>query len=143
MVGRDQNDLFDGFDPENRNHLHGLGVRCSRCGLAQQEGDVVGSAAEESLRRRRGRGNDDGDCVGDLLFADVIAQQFVGIVQQGLRDGAGGDKAAEILRDSRCVRVGGGLAGERDLLGQGYPVTNGVMSTGAMFGGPAMVTKVP
>ena len=81
MVGRDQNDLFDGFDPENRNHLHGLGVRRIRCGLAQQEGDVVGSASEKAIRRRRGGGNDDGGRIGDLLFADVITQQFVGIVQ--------------------------------------------------------------
>ena len=58
----------------------------------------------------------DGDGVGDLLFADVIAQQTVGIVQKGLRDGAGGDKAGEILRDSRRIWVRGGLAGEPDLV---------------------------
>ena len=92
LEGRYQNDLFDGFDPENRRHLQGLGVRRSSCGLAEQECYIVDSAPEG--HRRRGRGNDEGDRVGDLLFADVIAQQRVWIVQNGLRDGTDGDKAA-------------------------------------------------
>ena len=90
--GRNNNHLFNGFNPENRRHLHGVGVRRGGAGLALQEGDVVGSAAERHGRRRRV--NDDGRGLGDLLFADVIAQQFVGIVQHGLGDGSGGDEAA-------------------------------------------------
>src|ERR1700680_3802136 len=86
-------DLFDGFDPENGSHLHGVSVRLSCPSIPQQEGDVVGSAPEER-RRRRGRGNVEDDGVDDLLFADVTAQQTIWIVQKGLRDGARRDEAA-------------------------------------------------
>lgn len=91
---RNQNDLFDRLDPEGRGHLRGLSVGGCCCGLPQQEGGVVSSASEKRRRRRRGRGNYQGDRFDDLLFADVIAQQRIWIVEKGLRDGAGRDETA-------------------------------------------------
>ena len=84
--------LFDGFDPENGRHLRGLGVGGRGRGLAQQERNVIGSAPEQRRRWRRSRGSDQGDGFDDLLFADVIAQQTVRIVQKCLRNGAGGSR---------------------------------------------------
>src|SRR5579864_410428 len=106
------NHLFYGFNPENRRHLHGVGIRRSGRSLAQQEGYVVGSTPEGHGRRLGV--NDDGNRLDDLLFADMIAQQRVGIVQNGLRNGAGGDKAGQVLRDPCRFCVSGGLAGELD-----------------------------
>src|SRR5277367_3702611 len=96
-----ENGRFDGFDPENCRHLQGLGVWRIGCGLAEQEGYVVDSAPEEWWSRSRG--NDNRDRLDDFLFGDDIAQQLVRIVQQLLRDRAGGDKAAEVLRNPRRV----------------------------------------
>src|SRR5579864_5076830 len=89
--GRDKNHLFDSLNPENCRHLHGVGVRRSRSGRAHQKSDVVGSAPKRHGRRLGI--NDDGYRLSDLLFADVIAQQLVGIVQNGLCDGACSDEA--------------------------------------------------
>src|ERR1039458_3481272 len=115
-VGWHLDGLFDGFDPEDGSHLRGLGVWCRRVGLAQQECDVVGSAAEEPNRRRRGRGNENGGCADDVLLADVIPQQNVWIVQRFLCDGAACDKRTQILRDPGRVRTTSRLASKGNLL---------------------------
>jgi hypothetical protein len=86
------NDFFDGFDPEDRRHLQSLSIRRSSRGLTQQEGDIVDAPSEEW--RKRDRGNYDRDRVGDLLFADGIAEHRIRIVQHSLRDSASSDKAA-------------------------------------------------
>ena len=72
----------------------------------------------------------------------MTAQQTVWIVQKRLRNGAGGNKAAEILWNSCRFWVAGGLAWELDL-GVSGAVVKGVMSTGFIVGGPATVAMMP
>src|SRR5271155_1388190 len=56
VQGPHKNGRFDGFVPQIRRHLQGLGVRRGSCGLAQQECNIVAPASEGWWSR--GRGND-------------------------------------------------------------------------------------
>ena len=101
-------------DPEGGLHRHRVRVGPRRrAGRGPHEKVDVGRSAPRRGRRRR-RGDFDGGRLVDGLAHVGVAQDGVGIVQDGLGDGARLDEVGEVLRQSQGVVQGGGLVRERD-----------------------------
>lgn len=104
------------LDPEGGRHLDRICVRvrggsCS----TQEEGDVGGATTQFGCCGVRGDGKD--SRLGDVLSDDGVAQYGVRVVQHGLGNCARRNEFGKVLRQSRGVFVGHGLAGEWDLVG--------------------------
>ena len=114
FVLRNDNLVLHLFDPECGRHLHCVRVGVGGLGDALEEGDIGGPAAYFGGLRTRGDGEE--GRLGNRLAVVGGTQHGVWIVKHGLGDRAGRDELAEVLRQSRRVGPGRGLADERDLV---------------------------
>jgi hypothetical protein len=135
--------VLHSFYPEYRRYRDGLRIRIRGRRISKKERDIVGAAAEQWRGRGRGwiRFDDQRRGGENRLPSYLSAKQGVWIVEQSLRDGAVEHERRQVLRNASRFLVCGGLTGKRDL--RAVLITVGVMSTGAMFGGPALVTAIP
>lgn len=129
--------LFHLLDPERGCHLDRIRVWCwCRTLGALEEGDVGSSTTQPRRSRRRGDCKDSG--LGNVLSDIGIAQYGVGIVQYILSNRASSNEGAQVLRQSRGVRLGSVRADKMNLA-IWHANRKGPDVNSWMVGGPAML----